>query len=118
MAKVDFEARAALAKRWSLVFVVISALIPILALLGVMKPEAEALDSWFQRCGALIVFFASIGEYFSLKILSIYSPGEEAGLPDTPRKSHDCSQAQLLSVVSFVMIGLGTLIWGYGDLFW
>ncbi len=74
------------------------------------------MSIWFQRSGSLIVLFASISEYHAFKILSTYSPPELTNTPEITRKILHCNQARMIMIASACLIGVGTIIWGYGDL--
>ncbi|RNL61411.1 hypothetical protein [Zhongshania marina] len=115
--KVDHEKEAKKYRTLALLFIGFYILIPILALMGAMKPESEALGIWFQRSGSVMVLFASIAEFFSVKMHGVFNPAHLTNEPLFNTKLKFSLQSFKLMAVSAVLIGLGTLIWGYGDIF-
>lgn len=78
-------------------------------------------SSLFPRSGSLMVLFAFIAEYYLLRArdkyhsnqLKTYSKGNQVDFEEVhPSKSH-----QYLEKVSHITVIIGTIIWGYGDLF-
>lgn len=91
------------------------AAIPLLAILGFLKPSDEPLNIWFQRSGSIMVLIASFAEYYSIKMDNVFSPTLLANEPLFNTKAKYCLQAKKLMAISAIFIGLGTLVWGYGD---
>lgn len=71
---------------------------------------------WFARMGALVVLFGAMSEFALLKLelSQLYSQLESGKINKTlpPSRWH-----QHKALVSHVIVVLGTLIWGFGDLF-
>ncbi|MFT6655290.1 MAG: hypothetical protein ACJAWI_002063 [Marinomonas primoryensis] len=95
---------------------IIGALLPICTLIIPWQPEGEALATWFQRSGSILVVITVFCEFKLLKISSSVDPGES-----TITYGHNVGDLQLKcyrflsSSVLFLAI-VGTLIWGYGDI--
>jgi len=113
---VNYEQDAKFNRRTVIIFLLAAILTPILSLSGVLQPASEPLDVWFQRSGSLIVLFASIAEYFSIKMHNVFSPTLLANEPLFNTKAIYCLQAKKLMAFSALFILAGTVIWGYGDL--
>lgn len=113
---IDHEKEAK--KNRTIVFFSILAflVIPALTLSGVLKPENESLCIWFQRSGSLMVLIASFSEYFSIKMLNVFSPAHITNEPVFNTKLKYTLQAGSLMTVSAILIAIGTIVWGYGDL--
>jgi len=107
------------AKKWrlnSILFIATAVSLPLIALTGILKPEAEELSIWFQRSGALMVLVSSLSEYHAFQMLNTFSPVEMANQPELTSKVNYCNQAKKLIIVAAICIGIGTVIWGYGDI--
>lgn len=91
--------------------------IPIAALTGVLKPETELINIWFQRSGSIIVILSSLAEYYSIKMHNVFSPVHITNEPTFNVKLKYSLQAKKLMAISAFFIFVGTIIWGYGDLF-
>ena len=50
-------------------------------------------------------------------MVSIFTPSGLANEPEITSKVTVCSQATVLMITSAIFIFMGTVIWGYGDLF-
>ena len=97
-------------------FTVIALLTPIILVVTPWLLEKESLENWFQRSGSLVVIFALVAESNAIAIFKILNP---TGFPSTSfeevRKQYDYLPNKYTKI-SLSVIGLGTLIWGYGDL--
>lgn len=92
--------------------VFLAVLPPVFALLGMLKPEAETLASWFQRSGSLSVMLAVFAELMLFKLQKY--PGV-TGFIDV-KDGWSLSYRVIAYAAGFVGI-VGTVIWGYGDIF-
>uniref|UniRef100_U1KRN0 Uncharacterized protein n=1 Tax=Pseudoalteromonas citrea DSM 8771 TaxID=1117314 RepID=U1KRN0_9GAMM len=88
----------------------------ILGWFGVFKPNTEGLDVWFQRSGSITVVFALLCEFKlfpvnnSLYISRIHF-NDFSQLKEKYGLLHN-----ILSMIALILMILGTIIWGYGDL--
>ncbi|WP_299178790.1 hypothetical protein [uncultured Neptuniibacter sp.] len=79
--------------------------------------ENETLSTWFQRSGSLMVIIAiitefklySLNDYFDLNNTRMFVPVD---LPKTYKSTYF-----VISIVALMSMLIGTLIWGYGDIF-
>lgn len=85
---------------------------PILAFFGYFRPDSETFGSWFQRSGALTVILAVIAELLLVKLQKY--PGL-TGLLEAKDRWSNFYKAITYSAAFLAVIG--TVIWGYGDLF-
>jgi|TARA_R110001599_G_scaffold225392_1_gene424562 hypothetical protein len=115
--KVDYEKEAMTYRAIVFVLAVVISIVPLLAVFGVLKPEQESAGIWFQRCGSIVVLLGSLAEYYSFKMHSVFSPEHLANEPLFNTKLKYCLQAKRLMAISALFIAMGTVIWGYGDLF-
>ena len=97
-------------------FIALSLLFPGLALLEVLLPEGEKLPIWFQRSGSLMVLFGVIAEYYALRMSDLFFPVEMQGEPLYKDKVRFTKQSKICAILAAFVIGLGTVVWGYGDL--
>jgi len=106
-------------KKWrlnSILFILTAIPIPFLAYIGLFMPSNEDIQIWFQRSGSLIVLISSLAEYHAFKMLNTFNPIEMANEPEFTTKIQYSNQAKILIIVSAICIGIGTIIWGYGDI--
>lgn len=89
---------------------------PILALLIPWQPAGETLSSWFQRSGSAMVVFALLAEAKAIDIYNTLNPGGFVEKGFNEAKAAYANHPAKFSFSSFVLIALGTLIWGYGDI--
>lgn len=89
---------------------------PFIALLVPIRPESIDLENWFARSGAAMVVLALLSETYAIKMLNIFNPSgtEELGLNEFRQDYFE--QTIMLNRIAFLLIAIGTLIWGYGDL--
>ena len=100
----------------------ISAVIPICAWYGFLQQDKD-VSIWFQRSGSLTVLFAVWAEYKIFKVHTLTVPMSEGG--ETYQDAAHTGvlktmYGKKLNVINFVSVSLviiGTIIWGYGDLF-
>ena len=80
---------------------------------GILLPEIDDPDVWFQRSGSVAVFIAVYLEYiaqFQLKNLAEF---------EIERITFDRPFSSYFELISQFCVGLaiiGTIVWGYGDL--
>jgi len=97
--------------------VLIAVLIPVSALLVPLRPPSESLGSWFQRSGSIMTVLCLV---LDLKVFSIHGrlfPSGYVSLGFGAFKDKYLPIYNSLTVVLLVLTGIGTVIWGYGDLF-
>lgn len=88
--------------------------VPILSLLNGLRPHDEAPGLWFGRSGAVMTAFAAFAQFKAAGI-EMMLRGTTFAESWEAYRIHICHQ-QVLSWASLVLIVLGTLVWGYGDL--
>jgi hypothetical protein len=94
----------------------LSVALPVAAFHGLLRPDFETYASWFQRSGALMVFFAVWAEFRLQSISGLVDPNGyvvaefRAFEPYKPWWS-------IFRISGLVLALIGTFIWGYGDLF-
>ncbi|MEW4983923.1 MAG: hypothetical protein AB1Y26_11850 [Cycloclasticus sp.] len=115
--KIEYEKEAVAYRAIVVALAMVISLVPLLAVFGVLKPEYESSGIWFQRCGSVVVLLGSLAEYFSFKMHNVFSPEHIANEPIFNIKLKYRLQAKRLMAISALFIALGTVIWGYGDLF-
>jgi len=102
--------------KYYLVFSVFAILIPVLSLVVSWMPEGETAASWFQRSGSAMVIFSLLAETRAINLYNILNPSGfvEVGFDDAKEKYNKHHVAFHTS--SFILIAIGTFIWGYGDI--
>ncbi|MDC9724326.1 MAG: hypothetical protein PSN44_00185 [Gammaproteobacteria bacterium] len=98
------------------IFTALAVLVPFAAVFIPWMPEHETIATWFQRSGSAIVVFALLAESRAINVYNILNP---VGFPETDfdnaRKQYNKHPA-MFQISSFILIAIGTLIWGYGDI--
>lgn len=99
-----------------LLFIMI--LIPILGFFGLFNVWEDPPAIWFQRSGSLMVLFGLLIEYTLFSIDDeLFSIGTLNKKELKLLKKYQIHYASMkyLGIIGAVV---GTVIWGYGDLFW
>lgn len=96
---------------------VLSIVAPVLAYYSLFMPDGELASVWFQRSGSITVMFAVWSEYNLSKAnehvnLSGIITNEQSRLSE--KYSFKFKAMQFFGVLLGIV---GTVIWGYGDLF-
>lgn len=94
-----------------------AALCPFIAWFSCFIPEGENPGVWFQRSGSITVMLAVSIEFFLLRIESHINPEN-----NTPSRVWELGETyrywfNLIQIMAVVLAIIGTVIWGYGDLF-
>jgi len=84
---------------------------------GIMKPESEDLSAWFQRSGSLIVMLSVIVEFQLFSIHTSLNTSRLAFDQYEALKKKYGRKHLVYSVLTVSVAIIGTVIWGYGDLF-
>jgi hypothetical protein len=92
----------------------ISVVCALLAAFGILKPANEPLDIWFQRSGSLVVLFAAIGEYYVSIMRATLRPAGYVGI--TAMENELSFTVKCYHFAALALVIIGTIIWGYGDL--
>ncbi|MFA0504147.1 hypothetical protein AB4510_05885 [Vibrio sp. 10N.222.54.B12] len=99
-----------------LVLVLLAPLVAVLAFFEVCLPSGESSAIWFQRSGSIVTVFAVIIDARLAGLLRYTSEsGLQTSLDEAIRKGLKLP-VQLVGIVALIITVLGTLIWGYGDL--
>lgn len=100
------------------VFLVFAAALSFVALVWPdISPARDTFGAWFQRSGSVMVVGAIWVEFILFKIKPFINPSESAYVVpfEVPQVYRKWFKALSGAAVFFAL--LGTLIWGYGDLF-
>ena len=106
-------------KRKLWVYVVVTFLaffVPLFAAFCPVLPEGEIQATWFQRSGSIMVILGAFIEFRLLAIDGNFDIHDAKytvpfDLPKTYERAY-----KILLRLALVVIVLGTLIWGYGDI--
>lgn len=101
---------------WFYIFTVLAIMMPILSLIIPIKPSSEELSSWFQRSGAAMVACSLLAESKAINIYNILNPSGFVSIGFNEAERQFKNRPILFNRISFFIIAVGTLIWGYGDL--
>ena len=90
---------------------------PYIAWYSVFMPDGENSGVWFQRSGSVTVVLAVSIEFFLLRVESNINPTN-----DTPSQVWELGEKyrfwfNAAQVSAITMAVIGTIIWGYGDIF-
>ena len=94
---------------------------PLMAWFGILQQD-KSIAVWFQRSGALTVLFAAWAEYIIFIVRERTNPIADGGETNQDLAHQGVLKTKyrgLLSVLSFIsilLLVLGTIVWGYGDL--
>ena len=91
--------------------------IPLVSLFTELRPSSESLGIWFQRSGSIIVLLAVMIEFNLFKIGSELSSNGRVDNELHILIDKFSSLKVWFSFFSSVLVIIGTVIWGYGDLF-
>lgn len=106
-------------KRTLIVCTILLGLTVLVILFGsvsTFRPSADDPEVWFQRSGALLVAFGAIVEFMLLSINGAVNPSGSSGEQHLEMARKYQLKYRIMSYVAFVVIFVGTVIWGYGDL--
>ena len=99
-------------------FLVLAIVIPVCAYFSIWIPDEESEKVWFQRSGSFTVLFAVLVEYKLSKITSLVNLN---GVVISPQKERSNKYRGVFNIVAYLAAALailGTLIWGYGDIYY
>ena len=128
MAKPDLKTIAKIERKIKidqagiLILLGLSILSPILAWYGCWQQDERA-GTWFQRSGSLTVLFAAWAEYLVFIIRGHVDPISDNGetwqdlANQGVLKTKYRRRVSIFSFISITLLVVGTIIWGYGDLF-
>ncbi|RTE67731.1 hypothetical protein EH243_01925 [Amphritea opalescens] len=117
MTKINIYA-AALKKeiKYYAIFSVLAFISPLVALFIPYMPENESIFTWFQRSGSAMVVFGLLAEAKAINCFFILNPAGFAETGINEARAKYLKYPANLNIFSFLIIALGTLIWGYGDI--
>ncbi|MDO6536939.1 hypothetical protein [Alteromonas stellipolaris] len=102
---------------WSIIVVAI-----LVAIISVITDYYSTGYNWFARSGAVVVLLAAFVEF---KISShIYEDIQRAQFMQSkinmaiPLKAKPTKPRRNVSFAAHILLVVGTIIWGYGDLIW
>lgn len=98
-------------------FLTLAVLALLLPFVDVLRPAGESVATWWQRAGAPVAVFAFIAQNKCQYLWSLLTPGsftsvEMESLRAKYRRTHQISLS-----VAIILTVIGTVVWGYGDLF-
>lgn len=101
--------------RYWIVLALIAVLTPIVALF--FNPSGDSMGVWFQRSGSITVVFGLLAEIRASRIKLLSSADSRPFLygPIYLKRKYS-SKAKWADRGSLLVVILGTVIWGYGDL--
>ncbi|MBA6231379.1 MULTISPECIES: hypothetical protein [unclassified Colwellia] len=102
----------------SLILITLAISLPLLALYYPYMPPKETIGTWFQRSGSLITFLGVCVEFIIFRVPDyVYANGSQPGFPCAfdGGGMHE-KIYRFVKVTGVIVILLGTLIWGYGDI--
>lgn len=79
-------------------------------------PEGETAGSWFQISGSAMVVFALLAEARAVNVYNILNPSDFVDMGFDKAREQFGKHPVKFNFSSFILIVLGTFIWGYGYL--
>lgn len=80
-------------------------------------PDGESQATWFQRSGSAIVVSAVWVQFILTKIEAYIDPGDTAYVVPFDTPAYFKNWFNVLATIMWIYLLVGTIIWGYGDLF-
>ena len=82
------------------------------------KPFTDDEGVWFARSGAIMILCAVIVEFrFNNKVVEkIRGTIKKAAVSKLPLDTGIKKEQEYIAYAAHIFVGLGTIIWGYGDL--
>jgi hypothetical protein len=74
------------------------------------------MAEWFQRCGSIISICGLLAQMYAIEAYNILHPtgfSEEECKDIYPKYEN---RPRLFSIAAILIVAIGTVIWGYGDL--
>lgn len=90
----------------------------VIGYFSLLIPECEKSEIWFQRSGSVLVALGAIIEFNLLSINGDVNPSGSSGREHIAMSKKHQRLHRILTISAFIVIFLGTVIWGYGDLFY
>ena len=112
----EYTKRVLKERKLFLIFISLSIIAPFLSLCLDCRPENETLGSWLQRSGSVMVVLALLAEMRAYQMLDVFKPSGFVGETYSEVQEKYLPQVKLFNFLAFILIAVGTLIWGYGDL--
>ena len=110
----EHEARVWRAFLWAYGLCLCAVIPSLFSMLGIFKPQAEPLGQWFARSGAMMTVIAVFAQFRAANIATMIQ-GRAFG--ESWEFYHKYKHRQAVAaVLSLVLVVLGTIVWGYGDL--
>ena len=108
------ESRIKQAILWAFVLCLCAVIPPLFSLVGSFRPQAEPPGQWFERSGAAMTVFAVFAQLKAGSIATMIAGGT---FGESWEAYHKYKRHQAVAaVLSLVLVVIGTVVWGYGDL--
>jgi hypothetical protein len=112
--RTEHETRVWRAFLWAYGLCLCAVILPLFSTLGIFKPQAEPLGQWFARSGAMMTVIAVFAQFKAASIATMIQ-GRAFGESWEFYRKYKRRQA-FAAGLSLVLVVLGTIVWGYGDL--
>ena len=101
---------------YAFALLVLAVAVTAMAYLGLLRPQEEEQSIWFQRSGSVMVVCAIWAEIRLFKIDNLVNP---SGLVSAEFRTFEPFKRWyfFLRIAGFFIAILGTMVWGYGDIF-
>jgi hypothetical protein len=109
-----YETRVRRAFLWAFMLCLCAVIPPLLSLAGMFRPPAEPPGQWFERSGAVMTVFAVFAQFKANSIATMIAGGTFGESWEAYRKYK--GTLAWVAGLSLVLVVLGTVVWGYGDL--
>lgn len=87
---------------------------PLLSLVGLFRPNGVSPSQWFERSGSVMTVVAMLAQFETYSVSAMIRGGGFAESWDAYRKYSPYQN--LAAALSLLLVAVGTVIWGYGDL--
>jgi hypothetical protein len=120
--KMDLQRQATFRKQAWLDYSGVTALlliavaVPVLSFLETARPIGESLGVWFQRSGAITTVFSMFAAaLIKVLVARLHVPGTWGDDDGCAVLDQFKVRLDVANKMSFVLIVVGTIVWGYGD---
>ncbi|HAL36896.1 MAG TPA: hypothetical protein DCP03_01740 [Polaromonas sp.] len=88
----------------------------LLSFVPALTPKSQQINLWFQRSGSGMTVFALFAQSKANYMRDLISPGTFSTTEFNTIFTKYKNKQKAVSVISLLLVIVGTVIWGYGDL--
>ena len=97
-------------------FLCLSIASPLIAIFVPIRPDGIDLENWFSRSGAAMVVFALFAEAKAIRVSKMLNASGFRTKEYEQFIQDHRYYSVYINKLAFILLGVGTFIWGFGDL--